>query len=150
MGGIVEGAYSQYEEIARDPGYRAELRDVAARAKVCPVYVALDDDGTPIGTATYVPGPDNPFAEVERDGEAGIRMLAVDSAARGQGAGTALVEALVERARAEGRHQVVLLTLPAMGAAHRIYERIGFQRDPDRDWWPEPALQLLAYRLAIR
>ena len=150
IGRIADEAYAVYREVAGDDAYRAELRDVAGRAAVCPVYIALDEAGSPIGTATYVPGPDNALAEDEREGEAGIRMLAVDPAARGRGAGTALTRALVERARADGRERIVLLTLPDMQAAHRIYERLGFRRAPTRDWEPEPGLRLLSYELDLR
>jgi hypothetical protein len=34
-----------------------------------------------------------------------------------------------------------------MHAAHRIYDRMGFVRSPDRDWWPTPEIRLITYRL---
>ena len=36
-----------------------------------------------------------------------------------------------------------------MHAAHRLYERRGYARDPERDWMPEPDFTLLAYRLQL-
>jgi len=36
-----------------------------------------------------------------------------------------------------------------MLAAHRIYERMGFVRTPDRDWEPIPGLPLLTYALEL-
>jgi hypothetical protein len=36
-----------------------------------------------------------------------------------------------------------------MTAAHRIYERLGFTRIPERDWSPVPGVDLLAYRLDL-
>jgi hypothetical protein len=36
-----------------------------------------------------------------------------------------------------------------MRAAHRLYERRGYQREPDRDWYPEPDFKLLVYRLVL-
>ena len=148
IGELTVAAYSIFPEVA-DPGYLAELRDVAGRAAVCPLYVAVDDAGQVVGGATYVPGPDNPLAESERPGEAGIRMLAVAPNAQGRGVGTALARAIVERARAEGRRGVALLSLPAMTSAHRLYERLGFRRAPDRDWEPEPGLLLLGFALDL-
>lgn len=149
IGELTVAAYSIFPEVA-DPGYLAELRDVAGRAAVCPVYVALDEAGRVVGGATYVPGPDNPLAESERSGEAGIRMLAVAPAAQGRGVGTALARALVGRARAEGRRGIALLSLPAMTGAHRLYQRLGFRRAPDRDWEPEPGLILLGFELDLQ
>ena len=36
-----------------------------------------------------------------------------------------------------------------MRAAHRLYERTGFRRLPERDWSPRPGVQLLAYSLEL-
>ena len=148
IGDLTVAAYSIYPETGDDSEYVEELRDVAGRARACPVYVAIDPaSGRVIGGATYVPGPGTPMSELEREGEAGIRMLAVDPEAQGKGAGTTLVEALIARARADGRRGMALYTLPAMTAAHRVYERYGFRRDPGRDWQVDPGLLLLAYSL---
>jgi hypothetical protein len=32
-----------------------------------------------------------------------------------------------------------------MTAAHRLYERLGFKRAPERDWTPLPGITLLIY-----
>jgi ribosomal protein S18 acetylase RimI-like enzyme len=61
-------------------------------------------------------------------------MLAVDPAAQGRGIGTALVEACVARARADGRRAIFLHSLPVMSGAQRIYDAFGFRRVPERDW----------------
>jgi len=148
IGEVTVAAYSIFPEVA-DPGYVAELRDVGGRAAVCPIYVAVEDAGHVVGGATYVPGPDNPLAESERAGEAGIRMLAVAPAAQGRGVGTALARALVDRARRDGRRGIALLSLPAMTGAHGLYERLGFRRAADRDWEPLPGLLLLGFELDL-
>jgi ribosomal protein S18 acetylase RimI-like enzyme len=148
IGELTVAAYSVFAETGADSVYVDELRDVAGRARCCPIYVALDPaTGRIIGGATYVPGPGTPLSELERDGEAGIRMLAVAPEAQGHGAGRALVEALLGRARAEGRRGMALYTFAEMTAAHRIYERYGFRREPARDWQFDPSLLLLAYSL---
>jgi GNAT superfamily N-acetyltransferase len=148
IGELTVAAYSAFAETSEDGSYVDELRDVAGRARTCPIYVALDPaTGRVIGGATYVPGPDNPWAELERAGEAGIRMLAVAPEAQGQGAGTALVAALIARARADGRRGMALYSLASMTSAHRIYGRFGFRRDPARDWEVEPGFVLLAYAI---
>ncbi|MFF7447265.1 MULTISPECIES: GNAT family N-acetyltransferase [unclassified Streptomyces] len=116
--------------------YLGELRDVAKRAAAADVLVATLG-GDPVGTVTYVSPAGGPMAERARPEEAEIRMLAVARAARGRGAGEALVRACVERARAtEGCTGLVLSTQPVMHAARRIYERLGFVRAPERDWRP--------------
>jgi ribosomal protein S18 acetylase RimI-like enzyme len=148
-GEIVASAYLAFPEVATDEPYLAELRDVAGRAAVVPVLVAVDErTGTLVGTVTYVPGP-GPLAESEGPDEAGIRMLAVAPEARGRGAGRRLVEACLERARRDGRRRVVLYTLPEMTAAHALYRDLGFEREPAQDWEYEPGKRLLSFALEL-
>ncbi|PTM87559.1 putative N-acetyltransferase YhbS [Streptomyces sp. VMFN-G11Ma] len=132
-----------------DDWYFAELKDVAKRAADAEVLVAVHQDRI-LGGVTYVPDP-GPMSDLAGPAEAEIRMLAVSHAARGRGAGEALVRACVDRARRAGRTRVVLCTQPAMTAAHRLYERQGFARRPDRDWQPIPGhdFTLLAYELTL-
>jgi hypothetical protein len=40
---------------------------------------------------------------------------------------------------------MVISTADTMHTAHRLYERLGFRRDPRRDWQPAPGVRLLAY-----
>ncbi|MGW1023031.1 GNAT family N-acetyltransferase [Streptomyces sp. NPDC002577] len=132
--------------------YLGVLRDVAKRAAAAQVLVALANEMV-IGGVTFVP-QGGPMADIAREGEAEIRMLAVSPEARGRGAGEALVRACIERARAvDGCVGVVLSTQSAMHTAHRIYERLGFTRTPERDWNPIPHLAdvtLLTYELTLR
>ncbi len=72
-------------------------------------------------------------------------MLAVGLAARRRGVGTALVLACIDQARREGRHRVCLHTTPWMSDARRIYEKLGFRRDPKRDWAPVPGVPLHSF-----
>jgi ribosomal protein S18 acetylase RimI-like enzyme len=133
-----------------DHGYLAVVRDAPARAQVCPVLVAVEEGtGTLLGCVTYVPGPGNPFAELEQDGEAGFRMLGVALAAQRRGVGEALVRACIGRARDAGRRGLAICTAPDMVAAQRLYERLGFVRAPTRDFDPVPGVNLLAYTLAL-
>ncbi|MFD8571921.1 GNAT family N-acetyltransferase [Streptomyces sp. NPDC059639] len=129
--------------------YAGELRDVARRAREATVLVAVGPDGAVLGGVTYVPAHDHPYAEVAREGEAEFRMLAVAAEARGQGAGAALVRAVIDRARADGRTALVLSTQPVATASHRLYERLGFRRAPGRDWAPVPEVTLLGYELRL-
>ncbi|MDN3296973.1 GNAT family N-acetyltransferase [Streptomyces ficellus] len=127
--------------------YLIELRDVTRRAAEAEVLVAVGEDERVVGGVTFVTGG-GPWAELARDGEAELRMLAVAPEARGRGAGEALVRACVERARAaDGCARLVLSARQSMGAAHRIYERLGFVRTPERDWRPVPGVTLRTYAL---
>ena len=149
LGELTVAAYLQVPGVAEEGAYVEELRDVGGRAAHVPVLVAVDDaSGEVLGGVAYVPDP-GPFAEIERDDEAGIRMLAVAPEAQGRGVGRALVEACVERARAAGKRRLVLLTLPSMTAAQSLYRSLGFERDEANDWEYEPGRVLRGLALEL-
>jgi ribosomal protein S18 acetylase RimI-like enzyme len=125
------------------PEYVPTLADVDGRAQLAELLVARDDDGI-VGSVALV--LDGEFGEVLRsDAEAAFRMLVVDPSARGRGIGELLVTACLDRARAAGKRRMVLSTDRRMAGAHRLYERLGFARLPERDWSPLPGVELLVY-----
>jgi ribosomal protein S18 acetylase RimI-like enzyme len=129
-------------------GYVPQLADVAGRADRAQLLVARDGSGTVVGSVALVLAGD--FGEVtESEDEAAFRMLVVDPARRGQGIGEALVRGCLDRARAAGKRRMVLSTDPRMTAAHRLYERLGFTRLPERDWTPAPGVDLRVYSLDL-
>src|SRR4051794_29348505 len=125
-------------------GYTPQLADVAGRASRSDLLVVRDADGRVVGSVALVLSGD--FGEVTTsDEEAAFRMLVVDPAAQGQGVGHLLVSTCLERARAAGKRRMVISTDPRMTTAHRLYERLGFTRLPERDWSPMPGIDLLVY-----
>jgi ribosomal protein S18 acetylase RimI-like enzyme len=148
VGEVTVTAYAEFTTDESD-SYVQHLRDAATREREAELWVATPDDSEEIlGTVTITPAG-SPWREVGRDGEGEFRMLAVAPAARGTGVGAALVALVVDRFRREGASAVVMSTLPRMRAAHRIYERAGFVREPSRDWSPLPGVDLVAYRLDL-
>ncbi|MGQ4512255.1 GNAT family N-acetyltransferase [Streptomyces sp. DW26H14] len=145
---LTSGAYIGDGLVPSDSPYIEQLRSAAIRAREAEVLVAVDPDGTLLGAVTHV-GKGGPWSEIARPDEAEFRMLAVAGETRGRGVGEALVRACLARAREAGHRGVALSTQPAMAAAHRLYERLGFRRDPARDWSPEPEVPLLVYALAF-
>ena len=137
--------------VAQSAAYEAEMADVGTRAASGTVLVAVV--GSEIrGCATFATG-NSPLYEVDDPDGATIRMLGVAATARGQGIGEALARACIERARAAGARRIWLHTEPFMQAAHRLYERLGFVRAPEKDWRfeeeGEPDVILLAYVLEL-
>jgi ribosomal protein S18 acetylase RimI-like enzyme len=110
-----------------------------------PVLVAVDPEGRVLGGVAYVLGAGTPLSEGASEAEASFRMLAVDPSVAGRGIGRALAVACVARARAAGRTTIALYTLPSMTVAHRLYETLGFRRDPARDWEYLPGESLWSY-----
>ena len=151
-GAIVQAAYRGDDEPATlDAASRAYLdhvADVADRARTCTILVALLD-GELAGCLTLVPGPGGPYAETERPGEAGIRMLGVDPARQGRGVGRALMLAAIERARAAGARRLTLVVRADNPPAHALYRGLGFRRAPDRDFTPAPGVELEGYELDL-
>ncbi len=130
-------------------GYAEQLADVAGRAGRSELLVVRDDEGRVVGSVALVLAGD--FGEVtESDDEASFRMLAVSASVRGRGVGDLLVRTCLDRARAAGKRRVVISTDPRMTAAHRLYERLGFRRLPERDWSPVPGVDLLVYAVELR
>jgi len=137
-------------------GYEHELRDVTSRASAGTVLVAVDDEERLVGAVAYVPGPGTQMSEFDDEDAAGIRMLAVDPARQGRGAGRRLVDACVALARGQGKRRVLLHSTDAMAVARALYEQMGFRRAPERDHLvssedmggAEPLL-LMAYELVL-
>ena len=65
--------------------------------------------------------------EIPTGVRAWVEDVVVDEAARGQGAGLALVEAAIEHATTIGARTVDLTSRPTREAANRLYQRAGFQ-----------------------
>jgi ribosomal protein S18 acetylase RimI-like enzyme len=137
--------------------YVQTLRDTAARVAGAEVLVAVArDDGNlspadtrwPLGTVTLITDF-GPYGEIARAGEAEFRLLATSPRAQGRGVGEALVRACAERSAARGRRLLVCSSRPEMTAAHRLYERVGFVRTPERDWSPRPDVPLVTFGLAL-
>jgi ribosomal protein S18 acetylase RimI-like enzyme len=96
---------------------------VASPATV--LFIARDvDTGTIVGSLTLA------LFRIPTGMRAWIEDVVVDKAMRGKGAGNALNQAALDRARAEGAKTVDLTSRPSRGAANRLYQRLGFeQRD---------------------
>ena len=142
-----------YQEFA-DPGdpdwadYLARIGDVAGRAGRVPVLVALEE-GRILGSATLESEEARLGDDPIEPGTVNMRMLGVDPRARGRGAGRALVEACVRRARQGGKRALTLHTTQAMTAAQNLYTAMGFVRDAARDWRVSEDFTLYAYRLDL-
>ncbi|WP_419997699.1 N-acetyltransferase family protein [Streptomyces boninensis] len=131
--------------------YLGVLRDSASRAAKAELLVArAQESGEILGSVTYA-APGTAYSDLRVAGSAEFRMLVVAPAGRGRGIGEALVRACIERAREQGARSLVLSTQARMKSAHRLYERLGFVRTPERDWSPvaESDLTLLTYELAL-
>jgi ribosomal protein S18 acetylase RimI-like enzyme len=147
IGALRVEAYDSQNLLAANPGYADTLRTHGFDGHGT-VFVAVDDDGKLLGTVMLDPW--HPESEIARGAdEAEVRMLAVAPATQGQGAGRALMLAVIDAAAASGARMLLLSTRPAMKAAQHIYQGLGFIRSPELDWYPAPGVPLLGYRLPL-
>lgn len=120
---------------AFDDGYRSFLADPDRWVPGCTqVLAAVDRDDVPIGCVALVLPGDEEFEGITPPaGDAGFRFLAVAPDAQGAGAGGALLDAVVERARARGCRRLAIHTMAFMTDAHALYASRGFVHRRDLD-----------------
>jgi len=138
-GALTAEAYHADRLINDDDEYADELRDAARRAREATLLVAVlpgPDGDVVVGTITLAPAGSS-YAEVARPGEVELRMLGVAPETRRRGIAEALMRASMRETVALGAGAVVLSTLGAMTTAQRLYDRLGFRREPERDWGHE-------------
>jgi GNAT superfamily N-acetyltransferase len=147
VGELVVGAYRAGGHLQRDEGYGDHLADVAGRADEHPVLVA-ERDGALVGTVTICP-PGTSHSKDARDDEVEFRYLGVARAAWGTGVADALVAACDDWARESGAAALVLSAIDWNEPATRLYERLGFDRVPERDREPAPGIVLQVWRRGV-
>jgi ribosomal protein S18 acetylase RimI-like enzyme len=124
---VALSAFAQFSLLYDDwPAMAAGISNMAALAQRGELIVA-EHDGTIVGAVAYIP-PDAIKAAYFDPGWPIIRMLVVDPDARGLGAGRALTDACIERARRDGSPVVALHTSPIMTVALPLYLRMGFRK----------------------
>lgn len=109
----------------------ADLPRIHARPKGDILVAALD--GQTVGCGMYYPLADPGTTEIKR--------IYVDETARGTGAGRALIQDAMQRARADGYTRMVLDTMIRLPEAIALYEKLGFKPcapfyEPDPEFEP--------------
>jgi GNAT superfamily N-acetyltransferase len=120
---VLRAAFAGHRASYTPAAYSATTPDATAvrrRFAEGPRWVALVD-GAVAGTVSAVPKGDALH----------VRSMAVLPAARGHGAGRALLAAVEECARSGGFPSLTLSTTPFLSAAIRLYEGAGFVRTAD-------------------
>lgn len=126
------------------------LLDASGRDEQGVLLVAEDTDHDQLlGTATVLPNG-VPYARQAQDGEAEIRLLAVDPLARGRGVAWQLLEEAALVADLWGSQALVLDTASSNVRSRKLYDGFGYERQPWRDVAREssrPDLVVYAQRL---
>ncbi len=155
LGRLMVAVYSSLDGFPKpdeQPKYYEMLANIGLMtAKPGTRLLVAEQDGRLLGGVVY-------FADMAQYGSggtatqekhaAGFRLLAVDSAARGMGAGRALAQKCVDLAR-EGRlGQVIIHTTRSMQVAWGMYEKMGFKRSLDLDFM-QGQLPVFGFRLPL-
>ncbi|MCW5954498.1 MAG: GNAT family N-acetyltransferase, partial [Propionibacteriaceae bacterium] len=109
------------------PDYEQGLRNLAERAGVFRIWVAVDAADRLLGIVL------TPRVEYHRDDAFSFSILAVGPHGRGLGLGGLLVDHAVDLARAYGFTDLEIHSSPQMSAAHRLYYSKGFVRRLERE-----------------
>ena len=119
---IVDAVERLVPQLSRSspPPTTTELGEVVS-SPATDLFIAIDDTGTVVGMATLV------TFRIPTGMRAWIEDVVVDDAARGQGVGEALTQAMVARAGELGCRTVDLTSRPSREAANRLYKRAGFE-----------------------
>ena len=144
----VDGLLDEHE-LPTDAAYEQKLLDADRRAREAELWVAVDGDGTVLGTVTWCP-PGSPWRQLAlAPTQAEFRMLSVAPAGRRRGVARTLVDACLARARADGMTEVLIWSHPRMLGAHALYARMGFERAFDLDGSPVPGVFLWGFRRQV-
>ncbi|MGG5172067.1 GNAT family N-acetyltransferase [Pseudarthrobacter sp. J1738] len=132
-----------------DHPYMQQIQRVDERAAAATIWIA-EREGQIVGSVTLALEGE-PYADIARAAELEFRMLVVDPAVQRSGAGRAMVEAILEYARTLPEIKTVALTTGLnWESAHVLYQRTGFERAPERDWFvPDTDIKLLVYTQSV-
>lgn len=130
VGALIVAAYARVGAFPAD--YLAFVGDPGRWAdRVTATLVAVAREGI-AGAVAFTTAGDPEF-EGPAVGDCGFRFLAVAPEREGRGVGRALVEACIAAGDDRGCSRMVIHSMFFMQRAHRLYERLGFDRRPDLD-----------------
>lgn len=139
-------AYFDEGEGGRDAPYaRSDFDQTAAAAAY---LLVTERNGAVVGVVALL-APGEPSRAIALNNEAELARLVVSSATRRQGVGRDLANRCAELARSEGWPAISLWSRPYQRAGHRLYESLGYQRQPERDSTDGTGFGRLVFRLGL-
>ncbi|MCP1182917.1 GNAT family N-acetyltransferase [Paenibacillus sp. 1781tsa1] len=149
---VLYEAYSQYEqELPQDVwvAYKAGIAEATRKSSTIAKLVA-ELDGEIVGSVFVYASSETAYGNAELGIHSPIiRLLGVTGKARGRGVATELIRASVRLASERGADTLYLHTSDMMGAAIRLYERLGFERALDKEFMTGGNTLVKSYRLQL-
>ncbi len=152
---ITLAAYAQYADVMPAFAwneYRKNIAQTLARVVPPVEQIVAERAGEILGTVLLLPAGTElvaPDESIHVFQFPEVRLLAVAPSARGQGIGAALMRECVDRARRAGAKALTLHTTDMMQTAMQMYERMGFVRAPETDFFPTPEITVKGYQYAL-
>lgn len=136
--------FSEGEGGRTAPYAEADFTETFRRSQM---FIA-EREGTAVGVVALA-APATPGRAIARAEEAELSRLVVAASARRLGIGRALAGHCHEVARAAGWSAIALWSRSYQTAAHRLYESLGYEREPERDETDESGYERLIFRLSL-
>jgi GNAT superfamily N-acetyltransferase len=129
-------------------GLSKAVDTVLANSGPAEIIVATDGDRI-VGSVFLYPGGSSPYPDEKPLPAPEFRLLSVEPTRRGKGIGRALVEECIRRANDADASELGLHTSVSFRAAIALYQSLGFERAPERDFQPPGAELVEGYRLLL-
>ncbi|MFF2481924.1 GNAT family N-acetyltransferase [Paenibacillus sp. NPDC058071] len=145
-------AYGEYALVMPEEGWKQYAKDIEASVdNDRPIArIVAELDGEIVGSVQMFDSSEAAYGAPELGIESPIiRLLATSPAARGKGVATALIRESVRRSLALGAETLHLHTSDMMASAIQLYERLGFERDYDKEIQKGDKL-VKCYRLKLK
>ena len=139
-------AYFTEGEGGRDAPYAPS--DFHATAASAAHLLVAEADGDVVGIVALL-APNEPSRAIAREGEAELARLVVAATSRQRGIGRMLASECAELARSQDWKAIALWSRRYQTAGHRLYESLGYRREPDRDSTDETGFERLVFRLSL-
>ena len=150
---VTLAAYEEYAQIIPPffwEGYRTNIVK-ALTEKGHMQHIVAEYAGKIVGSVLLYPPEANAYGRAVDENATipEMRLLAVEPAMRGRGIGNVLTRECVQRAQRAGAPALGLHTLDMMQTAMQMYERMGFVRVPELDFYPAENAVIKGYRLYL-
>jgi GNAT superfamily N-acetyltransferase len=148
---LIRNAYLEYKNTFSPEHWKLYLEnimDLHSRLSVSELIIA-ELNGQIVGTVTFYLDASRSLIEGWPQGWAGVRLLGVHPAYRGQRIGHSLMEECIHRCRKRKVATIGLHTAEMMNIARNMYEGMGFVRAPVYDFYPRPDIVVIAYSLQL-
>ncbi|MDQ0256743.1 GNAT superfamily N-acetyltransferase [Evansella vedderi] len=146
-------AYKEHADKIPEAHWEALKQVITSEADNLPgvELIVAEEEGDLLGSVALFPAKTDAYeGHVEELDYPEIRLLAVVPFAQGKGVASHLITECIRRTKEKGYDSIGLHTGEFMKGALKLYERFGFERQPQYDFEPaDDGIIVKAYRLKL-